>query len=69
MAFLACIHGKENPIYVFLFWDLRCLSSNFCIHVSVRDLYIPRICPHTIWLQKIDRPILEIYKFLTDTRT
>jgi hypothetical protein len=28
---------KENPIYVFLFWELRGLGSNFHIHVSVRD--------------------------------
>jgi hypothetical protein len=37
---------QENPIYVFLFWELRGLSPNFHIHVSVSDLYIPRIC-HT----------------------
>ncbi len=40
------MHCKENPIYVFLFWELRGLSHNFHIHVSVSDLYIPRICPH-----------------------
>jgi hypothetical protein len=45
-------HCKENPIYVFLFWDLRGLSTNFHIHVSVSDLYIPRIGPH-ISLQQI----------------
>ncbi len=44
-------HCKENPIYVFLFWDLRGLSHNFHIHVYVSDLYIPRISPH-ISLQK-----------------
>ncbi len=33
-------HCKENPIYVFLFWELRGLSPNFHIHVSVSDLYI-----------------------------
>jgi hypothetical protein len=32
-------HCKENPIYVFLFWELRGLSS-------MSDLYIPRIGPH-----------------------
>jgi hypothetical protein len=37
---------KENPIYVFLFSELRGLSPNFHIHVSVSDLYIPRIGPH-----------------------
>ncbi len=36
----------ENPIYVFLIWELRGLSPNFHIYVSVSDLYIPRICPH-----------------------
>jgi hypothetical protein len=40
------VHCKENPIYVFLFWELRSLSPNFHIHVSVSDLYIPRIGPH-----------------------
>ncbi len=45
------LHCKENSIYVFLFWELRGLSSNFHIHVSVGDLYIPRIGPH-ISLQK-----------------
>ena len=46
------IHCKENPIYVFLFWELRGLSPNFHIHVSVRDLYIPRIGPHISLQQK-----------------
>ncbi len=40
------IHCKENPIYVFLFWELRGLSPNFHIHMSVSDLYIPRIGLH-----------------------
>jgi hypothetical protein len=40
------LHCKENPIYVFIFWELRGLSPNFHIHVSVIDLYIPRIGPH-----------------------
>ncbi len=54
---VAVIHCNENPIYVFLFWELRGLSTNFHIHVSVSDLYmyIPRISPY-VWL-KIDRPI------------
>jgi hypothetical protein len=56
-----------NPIYVFLFYELRGLSPNFHIHVHVSNLYISRIGPH-IWLQQhtVDRPILEIYKSLTD---
>jgi hypothetical protein len=39
-------HCKENPIFIFLSWELRGLSTNFHIHVSVSDLYIPRIGPH-----------------------
>jgi hypothetical protein len=27
-------HCKENPIYVFFFWELHGLSPNFHIHVS-----------------------------------
>ncbi len=51
------VHCNENPIYVsFLLWELRGLSPNFHIHVSVSDLYILRIGPH-IFLQqnKADR--------------
>jgi hypothetical protein len=33
------------------FWELRVLSPNFPIHVSVSDLYIPRIGAH-IFLQQ-----------------
>jgi hypothetical protein len=40
------VNCKENPIYVFLFWEWRGLSPNFHIHVSVSDVYIPRIGPH-----------------------
>jgi hypothetical protein len=40
------MHCSENPIYVFLFWELRGLSPNFHIHVSLSDVYIPRIGPH-----------------------
>jgi hypothetical protein len=59
------LHCNENSIYIFLSWELRGLSLNFHIHVSVSDLYIPRIGPY-IFLQQKNRPILEIYKFLTD---
>jgi hypothetical protein len=37
------VHCNENPIYVFPEKELRGLSPNFHIHVSVSDLYIPRI--------------------------
>ncbi len=40
------MHCKENPIYVFLSWKLRGLSPIFHIHVSLSDVYIPRIGPH-----------------------
>jgi hypothetical protein len=46
-----CSHCNENPIYVFPFWELRGLSANIHIHVSVSDLYIPRIGPHIVLLQ------------------
>jgi hypothetical protein len=45
------VHSTENPIYVFPEKELRGLSPITNIHVSVSDLYIPRIGPH-IWLQK-----------------
>ncbi len=50
LSFYFMLHCNENPVYVFLFWDLRGLSPNFHIHVSVSVLYIPRIGPH-IFLQ------------------
>jgi hypothetical protein len=66
-----CIGGplprtlQENPIYVFFSWELGGLSLNFHIHVSVTDLYIPGF--HIFFCSRIGRPILEIYKSLTDT--
>jgi hypothetical protein len=56
----------ENPIYVFPEKELRHLSLNFHIHVSVSDFYIPRIGPHSS-CSRIARPILGVYKSLTDT--
>jgi hypothetical protein len=55
-------HCNENPIYVFPEKELRGLSPKFHIHVSVSDLYIPRIGPH-IFLQQnrqTDRGNIEI---------
>jgi hypothetical protein len=40
------LYCKENPIYVILFGELHGLCPNFHIHVSVSDLYIPKIGPH-----------------------
>ncbi len=45
------IHCSENLISVFPEKELRGLSSNFNIYVSVSDLYIPRIRTH-IFLQQ-----------------
>ncbi len=39
-------HCNENPIYVFPEKELRGLSPNFHIHVSVSDLNSPTIGPH-----------------------
>jgi hypothetical protein len=58
--------GNENPIYVFLFWELRGLSPNFHIHASVSNLCIPRIGPH-ISCSRIGRSMVGIYKSLTWT--
>ncbi len=58
----------ENPIYVFPEMKLRGLIpiSTIYVQVSVCDLYIPRtVCQ--FGCSKISRPILEIYKSLTDT--
>jgi hypothetical protein len=51
------LHCNENPIYLFLFWELRGLSPNFHIHVSVSDLNIPRIGPHSTYFQQLKRQI------------
>ncbi len=48
---MGTLHCKENWIYVYAEKELRGLSPNSYIHVSVSDLYIPRIGPH-IWLQQ-----------------
>jgi hypothetical protein len=46
------VHCNGNSVYIFLSWELRGLSPNFHIHVSVSDLYIPRIGPHMHFLQQ-----------------
>jgi hypothetical protein len=53
-------HCNENPIYVFPEKELRDLSPNFHIHVSVSDLYILIIGPHIFLQQNKGRPILGI---------
>ncbi len=60
------VHYNKKPICVFLEKELRGLSPNFHIHVSVSDLYFPRISPHISW-NRIGRPIPGTDKTLTDT--
>ena len=59
-------HCNENPIYVFPEKELRGPCPNFQIHVSVSDLYIPRIGPH-ISSSRNGSSIVGIYNSLTDT--
>jgi hypothetical protein len=47
--------------------DYRGLSPNFHIHASVSDLYIPTIGLPILLEEEISRPILGLYKSLTDT--
>ncbi len=63
---LAGVHCNGNFVYIFLFWELRGLSLNFHIHVSLSDLYIPRIGQHISSSRK-GRPIVGIYNSFTDT--
>jgi hypothetical protein len=55
-----CEHCNENPIYVFSEKELHVLSPSFHIHVSISDLYIPRIGPH-ISYRREGRPIAGIH--------
>jgi hypothetical protein len=58
-------HNTENSKQIFPEKELRGLSSNFHIHVSVSDFYIPTI-GLPIPLRKICGPIRGIYKSLTE---
>jgi len=69
--FLTLLHNtalqRQFCLYcIFLFWEWRGLSPNFHIHVSVSDLYIPRISLH-MSSSRTGRPIVGIYNSLTDT--
>jgi hypothetical protein len=63
---LTCTATKIPFMYVFLFWEWRGLSPNFHIHVSVRDLYFPRIGSHILLQQNRQTDPGNIYKSLTD---
>ncbi len=58
--------NAENLEQIFPEKEYRDLSPNFHIHVSVSELYIPRI-ELPFLLEEICGPILGIYKSLTDT--
>ncbi len=61
------MHCKENPIYEFLFWEMRGLSPKFHIHVSVSDLFNPRIGPHiSLQQNRQTDPENTVYKSLTN---
>jgi len=60
------LHCNGNSFYIFLFWEERGPSPNIHIHVSLSDLYIPRISLH-ISSSRTGRPIVGIYNSLTDT--
>ncbi len=55
LALMSVLPCNENPICVFLFWELGGLSPNFPIHVFVSDLCIPRIGPHIPAAEYADR--------------
>jgi hypothetical protein len=62
--FLLCVlHCKEIWIYVFPEKELRGLSPNFYIYVSVSDL----CSVHLFSCSKIGRPFRGIYKLFTET--
>jgi hypothetical protein len=58
--------NAENLKQIFPEKEYRGLSPNFHIHVSVSELYIPTM-ELPFLLEEICRPILGIYKSLTDT--
>jgi hypothetical protein len=60
------VHCTENSKQIFAEMELRGLVPNFYIHVSVSDLYIPRI-GLPIMLYCVCGPIVGIYKSLRDT--
>jgi hypothetical protein len=68
MGEMGTAHCKESTpkVQIFPEMKLRGLSLNSYVHVSMSDLYIPKIGLPTL-LQKIGGPIVGIYKSLTNT--
>jgi hypothetical protein len=54
-------HNIENSKQILQEKELRALSPNFQIHVSVSDLYIPTIGPPILLQENMCGPILGIY--------
>jgi len=57
------MHCNENPIYLFLLWEVLGLSPNFHTHVSA---YIFPGSVHIFGCSEMYRQILKIYKSLID---
>ncbi len=60
------MHCTKKFKQIFSERKLRGLVPNFCMHVSVSDLYIPPIGP-PILLHCVCGPIVGIHKSITDT--
>ncbi len=64
-AIAALIHCKENPIYIFLFWEL-CSLSHDSTFMCLWAIYIfPGLVNIFPW-SRFCGPILEIYESLAD---
>jgi hypothetical protein len=62
------VHCKENPIYRFLFWELCGLTVPISTFMCLWVIYVYTFpgSVHIFPCSRIGRPILEIYKSLTN---